>query len=245
MGLVSVRLGVFPDSSFHQELGQPVLRCRWGRGRLWLSLCGTFLPGTVAARPRGSPLSSPSLLEVAADTSSFLNSGGPSQFSSACPPSNAGRVLVTQVDERYTILLLLPDLSQNLWQLFLLFHCRYLLYLQIKRDIFHGRLLCSFSDAAYLGACIVQGKCGPSCPSPPLYGTAELRLFRASLLPSLCSSCPCHGWRPVRAGWSAVEPPSFPPKPLGSWWKVGCCGPRGLCMNRVLKAPRESSESLF
>lgn len=35
---------------------------------------------------------------------------------------------------------------------------RYLLYLQIKRDIFHGRLLCSFSDAAYLGACIVQGK---------------------------------------------------------------------------------------
>ncbi|OBS82351.1 hypothetical protein A6R68_23658, partial [Neotoma lepida] len=32
----------------------------------------------------------------------------------------------------------------------------YLLYLQIKRDIFHGRLLCSFSDAAYLGACIVQ-----------------------------------------------------------------------------------------
>ena len=87
MGLVSVRLGVFPDSSFHQELGQPVLRCRWGRGRLWLSLRGTFLPGTVAARPRGSPLSSPSLLEVAADTSSFPNSGGPSQFSSACPPS--------------------------------------------------------------------------------------------------------------------------------------------------------------
>lgn len=24
MGLVSVRLSVFPDSSFHQELGQPV-----------------------------------------------------------------------------------------------------------------------------------------------------------------------------------------------------------------------------
>lgn len=66
----------------------------------------------------------------------------------------------------------------------LLLHCRYLLYLQIKRDIFHGRLLCSFSDAAYLGACIVQGKCGPSCPSPPLYGTAGLRLFRASLLPA-------------------------------------------------------------
>ncbi|NXN78073.1 FRMD3 protein, partial [Bombycilla garrulus] len=37
---------------------------------------------------------------------------------------------------------------------------RYLLYLQIKRDIFHGRLLCSFSDAAYLGACIVQAELG-------------------------------------------------------------------------------------
>lgn len=103
----------------------------------------------------------------------------------------------------------------------------------------------AFNNSPYLGACIVQGKCGPSCTSPLLYGTAELWLFRASLLPSLCSSCPCHGWRPVRAGWSAVEPPSFPPKPLGSWWKVGCCGPRGLCMNRVLKVPRESSESLF
>ncbi|XP_070104483.1 FERM domain-containing protein 3-like isoform X2 [Equus przewalskii] len=35
---------------------------------------------------------------------------------------------------------------------------RYLLFLQIKTDIVvHGRLLCSFSDAAYLGACIVQG----------------------------------------------------------------------------------------
>ncbi|XP_077200810.1 FERM domain-containing protein 3 isoform X3 [Paroedura picta] len=37
---------------------------------------------------------------------------------------------------------------------------RYLMYLQIKRDIFHGRLLCSFSDAAYLGACIVQAELG-------------------------------------------------------------------------------------
>ncbi|XP_077200817.1 FERM domain-containing protein 3 isoform X5 [Paroedura picta] len=36
----------------------------------------------------------------------------------------------------------------------------YLMYLQIKRDIFHGRLLCSFSDAAYLGACIVQAELG-------------------------------------------------------------------------------------
>ncbi|XP_028610467.1 FERM domain-containing protein 3 isoform X2 [Grammomys surdaster] len=41
---------------------------------------------------------------------------------------------------------------------------RYLLYLQIKRDIFHGRLLCSFSDAAYLGACIVQAEFGDYYP---------------------------------------------------------------------------------
>lgn len=34
---------------------------------------------------------------------------------------------------------------------------RYLLYLQLKRDIYHGRLLCPFVEAAYLGACIVQG----------------------------------------------------------------------------------------
>uniref|UniRef100_A0A670Z2M9 FERM domain containing 3 n=1 Tax=Pseudonaja textilis TaxID=8673 RepID=A0A670Z2M9_PSETE len=37
---------------------------------------------------------------------------------------------------------------------------RYLLYLQIKRDIFHGRLLCGFSDAAYLGGCIIQAELG-------------------------------------------------------------------------------------
>ncbi|XP_068782359.1 FERM domain-containing protein 3 isoform X2 [Struthio camelus] len=41
---------------------------------------------------------------------------------------------------------------------------RYLLYLQIKRDIFHGRLLCPFSDAAYLGACIVQAELGDYDP---------------------------------------------------------------------------------
>lgn len=35
---------------------------------------------------------------------------------------------------------------------------RYLLYLQLKRDIYHGRLLCPFAEAAYLGACIVQGE---------------------------------------------------------------------------------------
>ncbi|XP_075454968.1 FERM domain-containing protein 3 isoform X1 [Ascaphus truei] len=41
---------------------------------------------------------------------------------------------------------------------------RYLLYLQIKRDIFHGRLLCSFADAALLGACIVQAEIGDYDP---------------------------------------------------------------------------------
>ncbi|KAM4710286.1 FERM domain-containing protein 3 [Discoglossus pictus] len=41
---------------------------------------------------------------------------------------------------------------------------RYLLYLQIKRDIFHGRLLCSFADAAFLGACIIQAEIGDYDP---------------------------------------------------------------------------------
>ncbi|KAM8960985.1 FERM domain-containing protein 3 isoform 2-T2 [Pelodytes ibericus] len=41
---------------------------------------------------------------------------------------------------------------------------RYLLYLQIKRDIFHGRLLCSFADAEFLGACIVQAEIGDYDP---------------------------------------------------------------------------------
>ncbi|XP_069817892.1 FERM domain-containing protein 3 isoform X2 [Dendropsophus ebraccatus] len=41
---------------------------------------------------------------------------------------------------------------------------RYLLYLQLKRDIFHGRLLCSFADAAFLGACIVQAEIGDYDP---------------------------------------------------------------------------------
>lgn len=35
---------------------------------------------------------------------------------------------------------------------------RYLLYLQLKRDVYHGRLLCPFAEAAYLGACIIQGE---------------------------------------------------------------------------------------
>ncbi|KAM9742878.1 FERM domain-containing protein 3 isoform 2-T2 [Menidia menidia] len=37
---------------------------------------------------------------------------------------------------------------------------RYLLYLQLKRDIYHGRLLCPFAEAAYLGACIIQAELG-------------------------------------------------------------------------------------
>uniref|UniRef100_A0A8D0KLJ4 FERM domain-containing protein 3 n=1 Tax=Salvator merianae TaxID=96440 RepID=A0A8D0KLJ4_SALMN len=45
---------------------------------------------------------------------------------------------------------------------------RYLLYLQIKRDIFHGRLLCAFSDAAFLGACIVQAELGDYDPDEHL-----------------------------------------------------------------------------
>lgn len=41
---------------------------------------------------------------------------------------------------------------------------RYLLYLQLKRDIYHGRLLCPFIDAAYLGACIIQAELGDYDP---------------------------------------------------------------------------------
>ncbi|CAL8346095.1 unnamed protein product [Lota lota] len=41
---------------------------------------------------------------------------------------------------------------------------RYLLYLQLKRDVYHGRLLCPFADAAYLGACIVQAELGDYDP---------------------------------------------------------------------------------
>uniref|UniRef100_A0A8C6MJX5 FERM domain containing 3 n=1 Tax=Nothobranchius furzeri TaxID=105023 RepID=A0A8C6MJX5_NOTFU len=40
----------------------------------------------------------------------------------------------------------------------------YLLYLQLKRDIYHGRLLCPFAEAAYLGACIVQAELGDFDP---------------------------------------------------------------------------------
>lgn len=185
-------------------------------------------------------------LEAAADTSGFLNSGGSSQFSSACPLRGLGRALVTQVHASLAILPLLPGLGQNLGRLFLLLHCRYLLYLQIKRDIFHGRLLCSFSDAAYLGACIVQGKCGHGCPSPPLYWTVELWLFRDSFLPSLCPSSPCHGLRPGRAGYLAMDPClPFPPKPLGSWWKARLRWSQGPLQERRSSRPRGRAQTLF
>ncbi|XP_054630408.1 FERM domain-containing protein 3 isoform X2 [Dunckerocampus dactyliophorus] len=41
---------------------------------------------------------------------------------------------------------------------------RYLLYLQLKRDVYHGRLLCPFVEAAFLGACIVQAELGDYDP---------------------------------------------------------------------------------
>ncbi|KAM6944650.1 FERM domain-containing protein 3 [Lycodopsis pacificus] len=41
---------------------------------------------------------------------------------------------------------------------------KYLLYLQLKRDVYHGRLLCPFAEAAYLGACIIQAELGDYDP---------------------------------------------------------------------------------
>ncbi|XP_056274233.1 FERM domain-containing protein 3 [Pseudoliparis swirei] len=41
---------------------------------------------------------------------------------------------------------------------------KYLLYLQLKRDVYHGRLLCPFAEAAYLGACIIQAELGDHDP---------------------------------------------------------------------------------
>ncbi|KAI4821110.1 hypothetical protein KUCAC02_029060, partial [Chaenocephalus aceratus] len=35
---------------------------------------------------------------------------------------------------------------------------------QLKRDIYHGRLLCPFAEAAYLGACIIQAELGDYDP---------------------------------------------------------------------------------
>ncbi|KAL0979815.1 hypothetical protein UPYG_G00190090 [Umbra pygmaea] len=55
---------------------------------------------------------------------------------------------------------------------------RYLLYLQLKRDVYHGRLLCPFADAAYLGACIIQAELGDYDPDehPPDY-IRDFKLF--------------------------------------------------------------------
>ncbi|KAM9393817.1 FERM domain-containing protein 3 [Pholidichthys leucotaenia] len=55
---------------------------------------------------------------------------------------------------------------------------RYLLYLQLKRDIYHGRLLCPFAEAAYLGACIVQAELGDYDPEEhPLDYIRDFKLF--------------------------------------------------------------------
>uniref|UniRef100_A0AAY4BJA9 FERM domain-containing protein n=1 Tax=Denticeps clupeoides TaxID=299321 RepID=A0AAY4BJA9_9TELE len=55
---------------------------------------------------------------------------------------------------------------------------RYLLYLQLKRDAYHGRLLCPFADAAYVGACIVQAELGEYDPDEhPADYIAEFKLF--------------------------------------------------------------------
>lgn len=52
---------------------------------------------------------------------------------------------------------------------------RYLLYLQLKRDIYHGRLLCPFAEAAYLGACIVQGE---ACRLSTLIYISDVAFYR-------------------------------------------------------------------
>ncbi|KAJ8380895.1 hypothetical protein SKAU_G00016730 [Synaphobranchus kaupii] len=55
---------------------------------------------------------------------------------------------------------------------------RYLLYLQLKRDVYHGRLLCPFTDAAYLGACIVQAELGDYDPDEhPADYISHFKLF--------------------------------------------------------------------
>ncbi|XP_061117249.1 FERM domain-containing protein 3 isoform X2 [Conger conger] len=55
---------------------------------------------------------------------------------------------------------------------------RYLLYLQLKRDLYHGRLLCPFVDAAYLGACIVQAELGDYDPDEhPADYISHFRLY--------------------------------------------------------------------
>nr|XP_006817530.1 PREDICTED: FERM domain-containing protein 3-like [Saccoglossus kowalevskii] len=50
---------------------------------------------------------------------------------------------------------------------------RYLLFLQLKRDLLHGRLLCSKEDMAMLGAYIVQAAIGNHDPLVHLHGYAS------------------------------------------------------------------------
>ncbi|TRY99465.1 hypothetical protein DNTS_023002 [Danionella cerebrum] len=55
---------------------------------------------------------------------------------------------------------------------------RYLLYLQLKRDVYHGRLLCPFPDAGYLGACIIQAELGDYDPEEhPADYIGDFKLF--------------------------------------------------------------------
>ncbi|XP_055024022.2 FERM domain-containing protein 3 isoform X1 [Misgurnus anguillicaudatus] len=55
---------------------------------------------------------------------------------------------------------------------------RYLLYLQLKRDLYHGRLLCPFTDASYLGACILQAELGDYDPEEhPADYISDFKLF--------------------------------------------------------------------
>lgn len=53
---------------------------------------------------------------------------------------------------------------------------RYQFFLQVKRDILHGRLLCSFNDLVELGAYIVQGEIGDYDPDD--HGDSYVSEFR-------------------------------------------------------------------
>uniref|UniRef100_UPI00358DF34E FERM domain-containing protein 3-like n=1 Tax=Myxine glutinosa TaxID=7769 RepID=UPI00358DF34E len=55
---------------------------------------------------------------------------------------------------------------------------RYQLYLQIKRDLFHGRLLCPMAEAAWLGAYVVQAELGDYDPTKHWAGyVAAMHIF--------------------------------------------------------------------
>lgn len=67
---------------------------------------------------------------------------------------------------------------------------RYLLYLQLKRDIYHGRLLCPFAEAAYLGACIVQGETSILSQSEELHiNLQQVSHFSFFIYRILCKCC--------------------------------------------------------